>query len=195
MPEPQPEARSFFIRYQRLIGVVGFLVLLLVLVELSGVRENFTLDYVRATLNENLLVGGAFFVLLFCIGNLIQIPGWIFLAAAVLTLDKLYGGLLTYVAAVTSCLVTYAVIRLIGGDALRELDSNLAVRIFRYMDAYPIASIFALRTIFQTAPALNYSLALARVKVPHYIIGTMIGLPLPILGYCLAFELLFEELL
>ena len=37
------------------------------------------------------------FVVLFSIGNLIQIPGWIFLAAAVLTLGKTSGGLATVI--------------------------------------------------------------------------------------------------
>ncbi|MFD2271350.1 hypothetical protein ACFS07_10105 [Undibacterium arcticum] len=43
----------------------------------------------------------------FCLGNLIQIPGWIFLAAAVLALGRTWGGMASYVAAVVSCTVTF----------------------------------------------------------------------------------------
>jgi len=182
-------------KYQRLIAIGLFLLVLFVIFELSGIRKNFSLDYVKDTLAENILWGGFLFVLLFCAANLIQIPGWIFLAAAVLTLGKIHGGLLTYVAAVTSCVVTYGLIRALGNDALRELDSKVAVRIFRYLDEYPLLSIFALRSIFQTAPPLNYSLALSGIPFRNYVIGTIIGLPLPIVGYCLAFEFLFDELL
>ena len=182
-------------RYRRLIAVVLFLAVLFAVFELSGLRENLSLEYVKAKLAENLLWGSVLFVLLFSAGNLLHIPGWIFLAAAVLTLGKIPGGMLTYLAAVVSCLLTYGLIHALGGDALRELDSKLAARIFGYMDRHPVLSVFALRTIFQTAPPLNYSLALSGVRFRHYLLGTVLGLPLPILAYCLAFEFLFREIL
>ncbi len=138
--------------------------------------------------------GAALFVALFCLGNLIQIPGWVFLAAAVLTLGKTDGGVLTYLAAVVSCVATYALILMVGGDALRELDSPLARRILGYIDERPLLSVFAPRTLFQTVPPLNYSLALSGVPFRHYLTGTMLGLPLPIAVYCLAFDFLFDGL-
>lgn len=47
-------------------------------------RQNFGLDYLRQPLSENRWRGLGIFVLLFALGNVIQVPGWIFLAAAVL---------------------------------------------------------------------------------------------------------------
>ena len=188
------DTRAFITRYRRLIAVGLFLLTLFVIFELSGIRENFSLDYVRSILAENPWSGGIIFILLFCAGNLIQIPGWVFLAAAILTLGKVYGGLLTYTAAVVSCLLIFGLIRALGGDALRELDSKLARKIFSYMDAYPLLSIVALRTVFQTAPPLNYSLALSGVQFRNYVIGTIVGLPIPIAIYCLAFDFLFRNL-
>jgi uncharacterized membrane protein YdjX (TVP38/TMEM64 family) len=182
-------------KYRRLIAVGLFLLALLIVVELAGLRQNLSLDYLRATLADNPWRGGIVFVLLFCAGNLLQIPGWIFLAAAVITLGKIYGGLLTYLAAVISCLAIYGLIRGLGGNALRELDSPLAKKIFRYIDERPLMSVVALRTMFQTAPPLNYSLALSGVQYRYYVLGTIVGLPLPIAGYCLAFDFLFAELL
>ena len=74
----------------------------------------------------NRLEGLLVFVLLFSLGNLIQIPGWLFLAAAVLTLGREMGGIATYVAASISCVATFLIIRFVGGDALRQLDNRLA---------------------------------------------------------------------
>jgi len=37
--------------------------------------------------------------------------------------------------------------------------------------------------LLQTLPALNDALALSGVKFRHYLLGTLIGLPLPILLY------------
>jgi len=127
-------------KYQRLIAVVIFLVLAFLFFEVSGLRQGFNLENLRETLSESIVSGGILFILLFCTGNLIQIPGWIFLAAAVLTLDKLWGGVLTYIAAVTSCMVTYGLIRILGGDVLRKLESPIAKRVFSHLDEHPLRS-------------------------------------------------------
>mgnify|MGYP006172012241 CR=1 FL=1 len=179
-------------KYQRLIVVVIFLVLAFLFFEVSGLRQGFNLENLRATLSESIISGAVLFILLFCAGNLIQIPGWIFLAAAVLTLDKLWGGVLTYVAAVTSCTVTYWLIKTLGGDALRQLESPIAKRIFSHLDEHPLRSQIVLRTIFQTVPALNYSLALSRVRPREYFLALLLGLPLPIILYCVGFEFLID---
>jgi len=51
-----------------------------------------------------------------------------------------------------------------------------------------------LRMLFQTLPALNYTLALTGVKFRDYLIGTLLGLPLPIALYCLFFDFLARVL-
>ncbi len=143
---------------------------------------------------ENKISGLLIFVLLFSLGNLIQIPGWVFLAAAVLALGKTWGGIATYVAASVSCILTFLTIRWIGGDALRQLKNKTAARLLRQINAHPIKSVLLLRILFQTVPALNYALALSGVKFRDYLIGTLLGLPLPILLYCLFFDYLAKAL-
>ena len=177
-------------RYIRLAAVVAFLALLFLVFEVTGLREHFSLAFLRQQIEANLVTGLAIFVLLFCLGNLIQIPGWVFLASAVLALGKFWGGIVTYIAAVTSCLATYFIVGAIGGNALRQLDSRVADRIFRQLDSRPVLSVFLLRTIFQTVPALNYALALSAIRFRDYAIGTLLGLPIPIAVYCIAFDFL-----
>ena len=181
-------------RYGRLVAVLLFLGLLLGTFELSGLRQHFSLEFLQQRILEHRISGLLIFVLLFALGNLVQIPGWLFLAAAVLTLGRSMGGLATYVAASISCVVTFLLIRMLGGDALRRLDSRIAERIFRHLDARPITSIVLLRVLFQTVPALNYALAMSGVKFRNYLIGTLLGLPLPIAVYCLFFEYLARML-
>ena len=48
--------------------------------------------------------------------------------------------------------------------------------------------------MFQTVPALNYTLALSGVPFRAYLIGTLLGLPLPIALYCLFFDYLARTL-
>ena len=177
-------------RYKRLLGVGLFLGVLLTVFEVSGLRDHFNLAFIRQLILQYRTGGLILFVFLFSLGNLMQIPGWVFLAAAVLTLGRLWGGAVTYVAAVTSCAFTFVTIRILGGDALRLLKSRVAVRLLRELDAHPIASVALLRILFQTVPALNYALAMSGIKFRTYLIGTLVGLPIPIALYCVFFDIL-----
>jgi len=180
-------------RHLRLLAVVLFLVVLAAWFELSGLTEHFDLAFMRQTILRHEAGGLVLFVLLFSLGNLVQIPGLLFLAAAVLTLGKIGGGIVTYVA-VVSCGVTFVVIRFLGGDALRQLRNRVAKRILKELDRHPIGSVALLRLLLQTAPPVNYALALSGLKFRHYMLGTLIGLPLPLAVYCLFFEFLAERL-
>ncbi|BAN46845.1 VTT domain-containing protein [Metapseudomonas resinovorans] len=177
-------------KYRRLLLAALFLVILLLAVELSGLRENLNLRYLTDILMENKVKGLIVFALLFALGNLIHIPGWIFLAAAVIALGRGWGGLATYLAGTFSCCTTFALVRMIGGDALREPDFKIAQRILAHLDRRPVAVITLLRVLFQTVPPLNYALSLSGVRFRHYLLGTLLGLPLPIAVYCLLFDYL-----
>ena len=181
-------------RYRRLLAVLLFLSVLLAIFEFSGLKDHFNLDFLRHEVLGNKLSGLLLFVLLFSLGNLIQVPGWIFLAAAVLALGRTWGGVVTYLAASISCVFTFLTIRWVGGDALRKLDSKLAARILGRIDAHPIKSVMVLRILFQTVPALNYALAMSGIHFRDYLIGTLLGLPLPIALYCLFFEYIAKML-
>jgi uncharacterized membrane protein YdjX (TVP38/TMEM64 family) len=186
--------KSFLVRYGRLLAVVLFLGALLTLFEMSGLGNHFDLEALRHRIQENQIRGLLLLILLFALGNLLHVPGWVFLAAAVLTLGRTWGGMAIYVAASISCVLTFVIIRFVGGDALRQLKNRLAVRMLRQLDAQPITSIALLRVVFQTAPALNYALAMSGVRFRQYIIGTLLGLPLPIALYCLFFDYLARVL-
>lgn len=159
-------------------------------VQFSGIRDHFTPQFIHDAFASHPITGLLLFVALFSVGNLIQIPGWVFLAAAVLTLGQLWGGIATYVAASVSCMVTFVLIRLLGGNALRSFDGPLARRIFARLDTHPVQSVGLLRLLFQTMPALNYALAMSGVRPRSYLIGTLLGLPLPIAVYCVFLQTL-----
>lgn len=166
-----------------------------VLGEILHVRDTLTLAYVKSLFLEDKILGTLLFIVLFSIGNLFYIPGWIFLAAAVLSLGKEYGGIVTYLAALTSSIISYYLVGFIGKDAIRDLKNKWAKKILAQIDRHKILSVISLRTIFQTNPALNYALALSGINFSSYFIGTVLGLPLPIFCYCYFFEILFSHLL
>lgn len=166
------------------------LALLWALLHFSGLRAQISVQLLHEALERHPLKGLLLFTGLFVVGNLIQVPGWLFLVAAVVALGPLWGGLATYFAACISCSTTFWAIRWAGGDALRSFGGPLAARLFARLDARPVQSVFVLRLVFQTVPALNYALAMSGLKFRHYLLGTLAGLPLPILLYCLFFDLL-----
>ncbi len=79
-------------RYQRLLGVLLFLGAMLAIFEFSGLRDHFTLAYLRQTILTHEVGGLLIFVAVFSLGNLVHIPGWIFLASAVLALGAFWVG-------------------------------------------------------------------------------------------------------
>ncbi|HEX4509585.1 MAG TPA: VTT domain-containing protein [Burkholderiaceae bacterium] len=175
-------------RLARLGAVLAFLVLVAVLVQVTGLREHLDLAFVRAQFQGHVVQGLFLFALLFSLGNLIQVPGWIFLGAAVLALGRAWGGVAALAAAIVSACVSFALLRLLGGDSLRELPGRWAARIFAQLDAHPVRSVALLRLVLGTAPPLNVALALSGVRFRHYLLGTLIGLPLPIAAYALFFD-------
>ena len=180
--------QSHLKRHRRLALVLLFLGLLLLAVQWSGLRQDFSVVSLRLTLAQSRWEGLALFVLLFAIGNLAQVPGWIFLASAVLVLGKLNGGIVTYLAASMSCVVTLLSVRWVGGDAARQLRGKLAQRMLTELHAHPVRNVIVLRTVFQTLAALNYALALSGIGFRQYLLGTLLGLPLPIAAYCLLLD-------
>jgi uncharacterized membrane protein YdjX (TVP38/TMEM64 family) len=180
----------FYKRHARLLGLLVFLLALAVLAQVTGLRSQLTVQHLQNRLHENPWTGLALFVLAFCVGNILQVPGWIFLAAAVFAFGRVQGGVVTYVAACLSCLFTFGAIRLVGGNVAATLKSPLAQRLLAQLHAYPLRSVLLLRTLFQTLPALNYALALSGLRLRDYLLGTLLGLPLPIAVYCIFFDVL-----
>lgn len=179
-------------RHRRLIGLLAFVLTLAGLAYATGLRSQFSVQGMQALLHDNPWSGLALFVLLFCAGNILQVPGWIFLAAAVFAFGRTSGGLVTYAAANVSCLFTFATIRLVGGNVAGTLKSAFAQRLLAQLQAHPTRNVVLLRTLFQTLPALNYALALSGLKLRHYVVGTLLGLPLPIAVYCVFFDYLIR---
>ncbi len=171
------------------------LVIVFLVAELTGLRASLSPQHIKELFLQFQLWGILIFCISFSLGNLLYIPGWIFLLGAVFALGKEWGGLATYIAALTSSTISFFLIHKIGGDALRSLNNKYADRIFSKLDQHPIYSIALLRLMFQTVPALNYALAMANVRFSHYILGTVIGLPLPIFIYCYFFETIFQHVL
>jgi len=180
---------------KKLLYIVAFFVALYLMMEISGLRSQIAPGAIKEIFLRHTVLGLFFFCLAYSVGNLVYIPGWIFLVGAVLALGKEWGGMASFLAALCSATISFFIIRSVGGTALRSLNNKWADRIFSHLDQRPIISVAILRLLFQTLPAINYALALTDLRFRHYMIGTLIGLPLPIFLYCYFFETIFQYLM
>ena len=180
---------------KKLLYIVAFFVALYLMMEISGLRTHIASEAIKEIFLRHTVLGVVLFCLAYSVGNLVYVPGWIFLVGAVLALGKEWGGMASFLAALCSASISFFLIRSVGGTALRSLNNKWGDRIFSHLDQRPILSVALLRLLFQTLPAINYALALTDLRFRHYMIGTLIGLPLPIFLYCYFFESIFQYIL
>ena len=180
---------------KKLLYILGFFFVLFLAVELTDFRSSLSPETIKELFLMHPLWGLVLFCAAFTFGNLLYVPGWVFLVGAVFALGKEWGGAATFSAAICSSVVSFMLIRAVGGTALRSLNHKWADKIFARLDERPVLSVTLLRLLFQTLPALNYALALADIRFRHYLVGTFLGLPIPILLYCYFFEIIFQHLL
>jgi uncharacterized membrane protein YdjX (TVP38/TMEM64 family) len=92
------------------------------------------------------------------------------------------------------CALTFFLIRYMGGNALRKVNNKLLLAVLSRLDSHPLESVVLARMLFQTEPMLNYALALSGIKTRYYLLGHLLGLPLPIALYCLFFDYLAKAM-
>lgn len=183
-PPPEPAKPS----WPRLAGLAVVMVALFAIGHFTGLTEHATPENLRA-LVESLGVWGLFlFIVLFAVGEFMHIPGMVFVLAGLLAYGRVTGGLVGYVGALVSVSFSFFLVRRVGGQALAHVKRARIARILERLDRHPIPTIFLLRMILFLMPAVNYALAMTRVRFRDYFIGSALGLVIPMILYAYAFE-------
>lgn len=164
----------------RLALLAVFLIGLFVLGAATGWADRFTLEGIREAIADAGVWGFAVFLGAFALGELLHVPGFLFVAAAVLAYGRFVGGAAAYVGAVVSVIVSFAVVRGVGGRALGGLKNARVRRILDRLEERPVRVVALLRLLLWMAPPLNYALALSPVRFRDYVVGSALGLILPI---------------
>jgi uncharacterized membrane protein YdjX (TVP38/TMEM64 family) len=172
-------------RWWRLVLLAAIIVGLFVLARATGLSAYLSAERIRAVTAAAGLWGPVAFVILFCLGEFVHVPGVVFVAAAIVAYGRAGGGVLAFVGALTAVTVSFLVVRSIGGKPLGALRSSLARRILSHLEGHPVRTVFLLRLLLWMAPQLNYALALSTVRFRSYLLGTALGLLAPIAGLVL----------
>lgn len=147
----------------------------------SGLLEQANPEEIRTVVQQWGAYGVLLYLILFSVGQLLYVPGMFFVIAA----GVIYGGTLGFAAAFVGAIIAVSVsffaVRLIGGSPLQNTEKPFVGKMLSGLHERPIRNIAMMRLIVSTAPWLNYILALSAVKYRQYLLGSILGMTLPII--------------
>ncbi|MCA9588411.1 MAG: VTT domain-containing protein [Myxococcales bacterium] len=142
----------------------------------------------RPMLERELVALGCFagplFVVLFTVGELIHLPGILFVVAARVVFGPGLGAVFSYLGALVAVTASFALARMLLRSAKREPwrpKWAWLAKIFAQVEARPVRTIALLRVLMMASPPLNYALAVTNVRTRDYVLGSAIGLVIPVL--------------
>jgi uncharacterized membrane protein YdjX (TVP38/TMEM64 family) len=121
------------------------------------------------------------FVLSFVIGQLLYVPGALFVGAARVSFGPAWGVLLAYVGALAAITVPFVLARYARGSAQAAYRPRFSFlrRALDRVELRPIQSMVLLRSVLFLSPPLSYALAFTSVRTRDYVLGSALGLLVP----------------
>lgn len=171
-----------------MVLLVIFLVGLIVVGKALGLESYFTKEKIIALVKSAGYFGIVVYVTIFALGELFHIPGMLFVATGVVLYGQVAGAFIGLFGAIASVSVSFLVVRSLGGTALQEVKWKIVVRILERIEDKPIQTVILIRLFTWLAPGANYVLALSPIRFREYLIGSSIGLIIPVLGFAFLFE-------
>ena len=195
---------------RRRLGLIVLLLLALLLcAKLSGVSAAFHPEQLRETLLGAGVFSIPVFIAIFSVGELLHIPGIAFVGLAVrvrrhrrrhataarraptptpraqvYAYGHVLGALVAYVGAICSLSVGFGAGRLLGGgmtiDDLGLPRWAILRAAFARLNDRPVRSVALMRMFLFMAPTLNFALALTPIAFRDYVLGSAIGLVVPL---------------
>lgn len=179
---PASAARGLLARRVGAALVVTTLIAAAVVARRSGVdgpmlqRELLALGWLAAPL----------FLLMMAAGELLHLPGMVFIVVARLVFGPSIGFVLGYGGAVFAVTVSFLVARQLVAAARSSTEPwrprwKFAQRALDRLEARPVQTVALLRLVLWLAPPLSYALASSKLRVRDHIIGSALGLFAPVL--------------
>lgn len=159
----------------------------------TGVTGRITSVGIRSVLAGRGLWGIVVFTLMFAAGQLLRVPSTVYVAAAVVVYGRDVGIVVALLGGLVSATVSFAVVRSVAGHALADVRRPVVQRFLSNIDRRPILTVALLRLIFQTAPPLNYALPMTAVRWRDHLVGSILGLPIPVAVMAFFFDWLVRR--
>ena len=177
----------------RLLLLVLAVLGLWIMAAATGTNRRFGIESIREVVETAGLWGIVAFIVLFSVGQLLRVPGPVFVAVAVAVYGGMVGFFVALLGALVSVSVSFAIVRVIGGQPLAQVQRPIIRRLLNKLDRRPVVTVALLRLIFQTAPPVNYALAMTALRPRDHLIGSALGLPLPLTAMALFMDWLLHR--
>lgn len=152
----------------------------LAIAKVTGLDSKLDIETVRSFMSSAGAWGFVLFVVIFAVGELMHVPGMVFVLAAAVAYGALWGSIASYAGAMVSVATTFIVVRAVGGQPLGDIRRPIMRKILARLEERPVVTVAILRTLFFMAPALNYGLAMSPITLRRYLTGSALGLLVPI---------------
>ena len=146
------------------------------LAQSSGILEQASPQGVRDLVAQWGMLGVSVYLAAFVIGQLVFVPGMVFVVAASLAFGELNGFLLSMLGSLLSVSLSFFMARLMGGKPLAAPQAVWLKRLMGQLETYPVGSMATMRLLVGTAPWLNYVLGMSSVSYRHYLLASVIGI-------------------
>ena len=169
------------VRWLRLAAMVALVAGLILGAHATGIWDDLSRDALRARVAAAGVWGFPLYVAAFSVALLIHFPGAgiLFVAVGVALWDRATGAALAYAGGLAGVLISFAIVRLVGGKPLAGVENRVARRVLARLESHPLLTVFILRCIFYVGAPVNYALALSGMRVRDYVVGSALGLAGP----------------
>lgn len=173
----------------RLLLLAAFLIGVYVLGKTTGFTDQLTVDGIRESMRNAGVAGFLVFILTFAVGQLLYIPGFVFVAVAGLAYGPVWGSVASIIAATISVGVSFVIVRTIGGQPLKQIKQPFLKKWLDRLEEEPLRSMIVIRLFLWAIPPVNYTLAMSGVGFRDYMIAAIIGMTPPFILISVLFGL------
>lgn len=163
---------------------------------LTGFADELTVDGIRESMRAAGTGGFVVFVAIFCVGQLLYIPGFVFVMVSGLAYGPVWGSVASVIAATISVAVSFIIVRTVGGQPLKstQIGWSFLQKPLDRLEQQPIRSMVVIRLVLWSIPPVNYTLAMSGVSFRDYMIAAIIGMTPPFVALSVAAGLGFNLL-
>ena len=145
----------------------------------SGVASLLTRERVAGIAESWGALGVVIYLVLCAIGEVLQLPGAVFVVAAIAAYGPWLGTAIAYLGMNVASVAVFLFGRLVAGRALTELTHPRVKALMEQIDRAPIRTVFLARGVLFVLPGIGYALALSSVRFRDFVIGSALGLTIP----------------
>jgi uncharacterized membrane protein YdjX (TVP38/TMEM64 family) len=161
----------------KLTGLVLLVAIGIGIFQFTGLGQYLKPETLRAYIQSYGAVAPAVYVLLYCIGPVLFVPGAVLSLAGGLAFGAFWGTLLTVIGATIGATLAFFVARALGRDFVSRLLKGKLKLLDESAGKHGFTIILFLRLIpLVPFNALDYAAGLSKVSVRDYVLGTLIGI-------------------